>query len=146
MKFRQAIGAIILDKNDNIIVFQRRDYPENWQGPEGGIDEKETVTEALYRELKEEIDLNSDEFDVLIETKEFIRYFFEGGRQKFGFDGQEKKFFLVKLKTDKIFKFDNTKEIEFSSSKIMKAEDLLKKVPDFKKNMYEKVLKEFKLL
>lgn len=146
MKFRKAIGAIVLDKNNNIIAFQRRDFPDSWQSPEGGIDEGETPKEALFRELKEEINLKKNEYEIIKETKEPIRYFFnENDKVRLGFDGQEKKFYLIKLNTDKTFKFDNTDEIEFISSKIMEAKELLEKVPIFKKEMYKKIIEEFKL-
>ncbi len=145
MKFRRAIGAIILDKNNNIVSFQRTDFPDNWQEPEGGIDENETAIEALFRELYEEINIDKDDFEIINETKQFIQYLFPNG-EKFGYDGQEKKFFLVRLNKDKIFKFDNTEEIEFLNYKNMSANELLNSVPKFKKQMYETVLKEFKLL
>lgn len=145
MKFRRAVGAIVLDKNNNIICFQRSDFPESWQEPEGGIDNNETPVEALYRELYEEINLDKNDFEIIKETKKFIPYLFVDG-QKFGYDGQEKKFFLIKLNKDKNFKFDNTKEIEFSAHKIVTAEELLDKVPEFKRNMYREVLKEFEFL
>lgn len=145
MKLRRGIGAIILDKNGDVIVFQRRDFPESWQSPEGGVDEGETPIEALVRELYEEVNLKKDEYAIIGETKEFIPYLFDSGK-KFGFDGQEKKFYLVKLKADKEFKFDNTDEIEFMSSKIIKAKDILERIPTFKKEMYEKVLREFEMI
>lgn len=147
MNLRKAIGAIILDINDNIITFQRSDFNNTWQEPEGGIDIDETPSEALYRELWEEINLNKDDFTILKETKNFIPYLFsKNNKKKFNFDGQEKKFFLIKLKSDKInFKYNNTDEVEFISHKITTPKELLESVPYFKKNMYKKVLNEFNL-
>ncbi len=145
MTFRRAIGAIVLDKNNNIISFQRTDFPESWQEPEGGIDNEETPIDALYRELYEEININKDDFEIIKETRNFIQYLFPNG-QKFGYDGQEKKFFLIKLNKDKNFKFDNTEEVEFSNYKNMTAEELLNSVPKFKKEIYKTVLEEFGLL
>ena len=144
MNFRKGIGAIVLDKKGNIIVFQRNDYKDSWQGPEGGIDENETVIDALKRELWEEIGLSSEKYEILKETKDFIRYKFE--KPSMGFDGQDKKFFLIKLISEPNFKFDNKEdEIEFSNFKIIETKEMIKLAPTFKKEVYLKVLKEFDL-
>ncbi|MDR0571863.1 MAG: NUDIX domain-containing protein [Rickettsiales bacterium] len=147
-KFRKAVGAIILNKNSEILAFNRADFPDTWQGVEGGIDERETTLEALYRELFEEINLSREKFEIIKETKQFIKYLFNKGGEKFGFVGQEKKFYLVKIIDDfKDFKYDNsTQEVEFIGYKVMTAEALLNKVPPFKKEMYRSVLKEFGLI
>lgn len=147
MKFRKGIGAIVLDQDNEIITFQRADFKNNWQAPEGGVDENETSEEALYRELMEEIGINKNDFIILKKTKEFIKYPF--GEYKIpGFDGQEKQFFLIKLNIsiDK-FKYNNIQnEIEFINCKKTNSNELLHDIPYFKKEMYEKVLTEFGLL
>ncbi len=144
MKFRKGIGAIILDKNDNIIAFQRSDYRDNWQEPEGGIEENETPLEALKRELKEEVGLEETNYVILKKTKKFFRYSFD--KQFMGFDGQEKKFFLVKLLHEPHFTFNNKEdEIEFSDFKSMNSKELIRLAPKFKEKMYAKIIKEFNL-
>lgn len=147
MKFRKGVGAIILDQDDDIITFQRVDFKNNWQAPEGGIDEGETPEEAIYRELEEEIGLGKNDFLILKKTKGFIQYLFEENKIH-GFDGQEKQFFLIKLTVsiDK-FKYNNIPgEIEFINCRKTNINELLIHVPSFKKEMYEKVLEEFGFL
>ncbi|GHU28429.1 RNA pyrophosphohydrolase [Bacilli bacterium] len=148
MNLRKAIGAVILDNNNNIVVFQRSDFPENWQCPEGGIDEDETPEEALARELQEEIGLTPEKFVILGKTKNFIPYLFKDGKSKYGFDGQEKQFFLVKLTGQPVeFKYDNNiEEIEFLGHKTIQVNKLIDLIPDFKKDLYREVLMEFGLL
>ena len=149
MKFRKAIGAIILNSKNQIIVFQRRDYPNSWQGPEGGIDGEETTIDALYRELYEEVGLKKEDFDIITTREEPFRYFFnEEAKNKFGIDGQEKYFFVIKLKDDNFnFKFDNKEdEIEFLNYKVLENnKDMLETVPLFKKDIYKEIIEYFNL-
>ena len=149
MKFRKAIGAIILNSKNQIIVFQRRDYPDSWQGPEGGIDGEETTIDALYRELYEEVGLKKEDFDIIATREEPFRYFFnEEAKNKFGIDGQEKYFFVIRLKDDNFkFKFDNKKdEIELLNYRILENnKDIFDIVPLFKKDIYKEIIKYFKL-
>ncbi|MDR1494628.1 MAG: NUDIX domain-containing protein [Rickettsiales bacterium] len=148
MRLRKAIGAIILGSRGGIIAFQRSDFPETWQCPEGGIDEGETPEEALARELEEEIGLDGKQFEIIGNTKSFIPYLFENGEQKYDFDGQEKMFFLVKLKnSSESFIYNReAEEIEFIDHKTVAAPELIELVPNFKKSLYRSVLEEFGML
>lgn len=149
MKFRKAIGTIILNSKNQIIVFQRSDFPDSWQGPEGGIEDKETILDALYRELYEEVGLEKKDFDIVATRDEPFRYFLDKeAKNKFGIDGQEKYFFIIKLKDDNFkFKFDNKKdEIEFLNYKVLENnKDMLKTVPLFKENIYKEIIEYFNL-
>ncbi|MDR1499007.1 MAG: thioredoxin-disulfide reductase [Rickettsiales bacterium] len=145
-ELRKAIGTIILDAEGKIIVFRRTDFPSSWQCPEGGIEKDEQPIDALYREVKEEIGLDRDDFEILSETKDFISYTYAKSNS-FPWGGQQKKFFLLKLnKNDKKFKYDNVPDcIEFSGYKSVTGEEFLKLAPAFKENLYETVLREFNL-
>lgn len=148
--FRLGIGAIILNQNKEIIAFRRVDFPENWQGPEGGLDQNESALEGLYREVKEEISLEKNMYSILKETTHFIPYLFKNVKANISKDfiGQKKKFFLLQLNNNFTkFQYDTLKnEQEFSEHKIMNALDLVKATPNFKKELYIKVLTEFGLL
>ena len=149
-EYRKGIGAIVLDRENNIVAFQRNDFNNSWQGVEGGCDDNEEAREALFREVKEEIGVDKANYDVIKEIDEFICYKFPNGiKKEINSIGQKKKFFLIKLKNDNQ-KFDfssfNPDGIEFKSSKILTAEELIESVPYFKKKMYEKVLRSFNLI
>jgi thioredoxin reductase (NADPH) len=141
--YRKAIGAIILDSDNNILAFRRSDFKDKYQGPEGGIDGDEEPIDALYRELWEEIGLARDEYEILRESKNFISY---RAPNILNYKGQQKKFFLVKLKNkNPKFKYDNTEHAEFLDYRIVKADEFLELISSFKKELYRIVLKEFEL-
>lgn len=149
-EYRKGIGAIVLSKDNKIIAFQRCDFDKNWQGVEGGCDSKEEPRETLFREIKEEIGLDKTDYNIIKEFNEFIPYKFPDGIKK-GINsiGQKKKFFLIKLKNENQ-KFDfssfNPDGNEFKDSKFVTAEELIKLVPQFKRDLYKKVLNGFGLI
>ena len=58
--------AIILRRSDGcVLVCERADYPGSWQFPQGGIDKGETDAEALEREVREEVSLTTDYYNVV---------------------------------------------------------------------------------
>jgi putative (di)nucleoside polyphosphate hydrolase len=57
------------------LLWARRIGGQNgWQFPQGGINEGESPEGALYRELEEEVGLNSDNVEVLASTRGWLRY------------------------------------------------------------------------
>lgn len=58
MRTPYNIHLYLYRKNENgfyeYAIFQRSDYPEYWQGVAGGVEEGETLLEAVKRECKEE--------------------------------------------------------------------------------------------
>jgi TDG/mug DNA glycosylase family protein len=69
---RSAVRALVLDKDDRILLVQFRDDAGQtwWATPGGGIDEGEDVESALRRELAEEIGLDEFELGPEIWTRE----------------------------------------------------------------------------
>ena len=52
LPMRDGVGVIILNKNDKVFVGKRKDNPgNNWQMPQGGVDEGEDYITAMKREL-----------------------------------------------------------------------------------------------
>lgn len=150
LKFREAVGILVLNTENKIVVFQRIDFPESWQAPEGGIDNNETPQEAMVREVYEEIGLKKEDYTILKQGSKAFTYLYADGNTKrhYGFDGQAKLFFLIKLNKEIEFQYEIIKEeSEFCNCKILEnAEDLLKLVPKFKRELYKNVLIDFGLI
>ena len=93
-RIRNAVRALVLDEEDNVLLvrfdWEGLGIPGGfWACPGGGIDPGETPTEALFRELEEELGLDSP--DVLGPIWQLTRLFPMGD-----FDGQTDLTFLVR--------------------------------------------------
>lgn len=142
--FRPNVAAIFEDSEGRILVGERADVEGAWQFPQGGIDDGETDEEALLREVDEEIGIGAELFEVL-EKRGGYRYRFAGDRIKHGkYHGQEQVYFRCRfLGSDRDFNLDSHHR-EFARVKWIRPEAFeMRWVPDFKKAVYAKVLKDF---
>lgn len=77
--YRPNVAAIVLSSSYpfecKIFIARRSDMDNIWQFPQGGIDKGESVKNALFRELKEEI--GTDEVEIIAEYPEWLSYDFE---------------------------------------------------------------------
>ena len=71
--FRPNVGIIVSDGMGKLL-WAKRIGQDAWQFPQGGIDAEESLETALYRELFEEVGLESQDVDILACTKEWLRY------------------------------------------------------------------------
>ena len=70
--FRPNVG-IILSNIEGRLLWARRIGQDAWQFPQGGMRSDETPTEAMYRELAEEVGLQQEQVDVIGETRGWLR-------------------------------------------------------------------------
>lgn len=71
--FRANVG-IILSNAEGHVFWARRLGQNAWQFPQGGIDERESPEEAMFRELREETGLAPEHVAVLGCTRSWLRY------------------------------------------------------------------------
>lgn len=149
--YRKGVGFMILNNDRKVWVGQRRDTgkligPNTWQMPQGGIDGTETPWQAALREMKEEI--GTVNIRLITESRDWISYDFPeelhttlwGGR----YVGQTQKWFLVEfLGKDSEINI-NTRHPEFIAWRWVDAGQLPALIVPFKRELYLKVLEEFK--
>ncbi|CAO5683320.1 MAG: RNA pyrophosphohydrolase [Holosporales bacterium] len=148
--YRKGVGVVILNQDNLIFVANRIDMPSAWQMPQGGIDEGEEPRDALFRELDEEIGTN--DIVILNETKDWLTYDFPLDIQKKMADiwgdsvlGQSQIWFLCQLKDPSRINL-KTEHPEFLEFRWVTPLEAFKCAIDFKKDLYECVLKEFLLI
>lgn len=71
--YRPNVG-IILCNAKNEVFWGKRIREHSWQFPQGGIDKGESPEQAMYRELYEEVGLQSQHVRILGRTKNWLRY------------------------------------------------------------------------
>ncbi len=149
--YRKGVGLMLLNQEGLVFVAKRADFVKTglntWQMPQGGIDQGESEIDALYRESMEEISLAKDNFNIITQTKELLRYdippsvFTPWDKAKY--KGQEQRWFLGLLKND-YYDFNlNTAEPEFCAWKWVSHLSLPNLAVDFKLKLYQDIVAEF---
>ncbi len=145
--YRPNVAAIIVSsaypKEKKVFVAERNDISGMWQFPQGGIDAGETPTQALFRELEEEI--GTDQIEVISEHPEWISYDFPKhvAKKMQPFHGQTQRYFLVRLKDESLVNLE-TEHPEFIDHKYVDVEQVLDMVARFKRPVYAQVMEYFK--
>ena len=91
--YRLNVAGILRNGHGQILVCERIREKGAWQFPQGGVDEGETLEDALRRELWEEIGVESGDYRI-VETRGPYHYLFGDGRKKRGHHGKEQHYFL----------------------------------------------------
>ena len=149
LPMRSGVGIIVLNNKNQVFVGKRKDNRgNNWQMPQGGIDEGENYINAMKRELVEETSIKSIKI-----LKEIDRiYMYELPNNLIGiiwkgkFRGQKQKWFITRfLDADSEINI-NTKNAEFIDWKWIEPNELPSVIVNFKKNLYIELLKEINLV
>lgn len=144
--FRPNVG-IILANNRGQVLWARRINQNSWQFPQGGIHAHETIEQALFRELYEEIGLRQQDVEVLACTRGWLRYRLPQKLVRKNSQplciGQKQKWFLLRLLSDESkVRMDNSSHPEFDGWRWVSYWYPLGQVISFKKEVYRRALKE----
>ena len=147
-QYRRCVGMMILNNKNEILVGRRIDHPSGyWQMPQGGIDLNENPEEAVWREMMEEIGTNkakliqiSDHwlnYDIPKDTLEKLPW----GKT---YVGQTQKWFVFRFTGQDSDINVSTENPEFSEWKWSKYESLVNNIVPFKREIYKRIINEFK--
>ena len=143
LPLRIGVGAIVLNKKNQVFVGKRKDNPvDKWQMPQGGVNDGEDLTSAMKRELNEETGIEN--IKILNEIDGWFEYelpnYLLGKIWRGKFRGQKQKWFIVKfLGDDEEINLEKDKP-EFIEWKWLDIENLPNVIVDFKKKVYEQLL------
>lgn len=148
VRYRPNVAALIVNSVGNLLICERWMIPGAWQFPQGGVDDGETLEQALFREVREEVGLGAKHYDV-IERRDGYRYLYpqhvRGKKlRKHGSHGQEQSYFLCHLKPDAPQVNVKQKQREFRAYRwILPIEFDLDWLPAFKRDVYREVMRDF---
>lgn len=146
-KYRLNVAAIIMDENypskKLFLLAKRSDLEGIWQFPQGGVDENESLSDALFRELLEEIGTNN--LDLIASYPKPMKYDFPPfAKQRFNdYKGQVQHYFLLKLKNNKDLSLDVAVP-EFDEFCFVDETTLWQKANELKKPLYQEAIAYFK--
>jgi putative (di)nucleoside polyphosphate hydrolase len=148
VRYRSNVAALIVREDGSLLICERWTIPGAWQFPQGGVDPGETLEQALFREVKEEIGIGPKHYRILTKRTGYRYLYPEATRQKklrkHGNQGQEQTYFLCELNPDAPPVDVNQKPREFRAYRwIDPSEFDLDWLPPFKRDVYRQVMLDF---
>lgn len=144
--FRLNVGIILANK-ENLLFWGRRVGQDAWQFPQGGVNENETIEQALYRELHEEVGLEQKDVSIIAESKGLLSYRLPPRLVRADKPlciGQKQKWYLLRLEsTDDAIALERSHKPEFDGWAWVKYWYPLHQVVAFKREVYRQALTEF---
>ena len=146
---RSGVGIVVLNNQNKVFVGKRKDNPvDNWQMPQGGVDNGEDYLSAMKRELFEETGIKN--YKIIKEIEGMTEYelpdYLLGKIWKGKYRGQRQKWFVIRfLGHDQDINL-NTSKPEFIDWKWTNIDDLPSIIVDFKKKLYMKLVPKIKLI
>jgi putative (di)nucleoside polyphosphate hydrolase len=148
VRYRPNVAALVVNSEGSLLICERWSIPGAWQFPQGGVDGGETLEQALFREVREEIGLEPKHYEV-IGMRQGYRYLYPKDARskklrKHGSHGQEQTYFLCQLKSDAPQVNVNQRQPEFRAYRwILPVEFDLDWLPPFKRDVYREVMRDF---
>lgn len=144
--YRLNVGMIIINK-ENKVFWGRRVGQKSWQFPQGGINENESLTDAMLRELQEETGLKPEHIEIVTQTNDWLLYDLPKRYRRHNTlplcVGQKQHWFLLRLlaEDDNIDLNANSKA-EFDAYRWVDYWYPIRKVIYFKRDVYHHALSE----
>lgn len=142
--YRKNVGLVVFNSRGEVLVGARIGMKDNWQFPQGGIDEGEEPKDAALRELYEEVGIQNAEF--VFENPDWISYDFPKDldiRMAKKYSGQIQKWFLLYWDHPANECNLHIHEQEFETVKFIPFPSCVDTIVSFKREAYVKLIEVF---
>lgn len=96
--WRNNVAALIVDEKGNLLLGGNPGDNSHWHVPQGGVRSKESLFEAVLREVKEEVGLQAEQLHYLASVGGF-RYRYRAKNRKSAYwAGQQQSYFLFRCR------------------------------------------------
>lgn len=138
-KYRPNVVGMIVNQNDEVLIFNRLGNYDYWGLPQGGIDGREGAERAIQREMKEETGLK--DLQIIGCFPNICSYIWPKHYTNRGYKGQRQTLFIMRYYGERnVVKFD---KLEHKAYKWVKLKDLIRSVSPIHKTNYELFLKKY---
>ncbi|MBM4196733.1 MAG: RNA pyrophosphohydrolase [Gammaproteobacteria bacterium] len=144
--YRANVGIVVSD-DEGLVLLGGRVGQQGWQFPQGGIRQRESPEQAMFRELNEEIGLGEQDVRILAVTRGWLRYrlperYVRRDTQPLCI-GQKQRWFLLQLVAPKSrLHLDSTSTPEFDRWRWAGYWEPAFEVIHFKRAVYRKALQQ----
>lgn len=150
LTYRSAIGIVVANSRNQVLLGRRNDMENQWQFPQGGVDENEESHNAVFRELEEETGIRRESVEIICNTREYIKYDYPTNvvqelnvNKSWQYAGQQVQFFLLRFHgTDEKIDVQSVQKPEFDTWKWVEYWEPVKLIVEFKRDLYLKALME----
>lgn len=144
----RANVAIILHNSCGQVLWAQRSKLDGWQFPQGGIRPDETPKQAMYRELREEIGLGTQQVQIVAASKYWLHYHLPESLVRRDRHpvcvGQKQRWYLLALTgAESDINLNHTSNPEFCRWRWVEYWYPLCEVVSFKRAVYRTVLEDF---
>lgn len=99
--FRKGVSALITNSKNEFLLVNLESFAEHFFAiPGGGLESNESITDAVYREIQEELGIDKQSLELVGMCKEPLQFKFKTkklNRDGIEYDGSERYFFGFKL-------------------------------------------------
>lgn len=95
--YRKGVSALIVNKKDEFLIVNLKSFEDKYFAiPGGGVEDGETLEDAVYREIKEELGIGNDSLEYVGKSESPLSFKFKTikinneGRE---YEGSERHFF-----------------------------------------------------
>jgi len=150
--YRPNVGIILLN-SENEVFWARRCGHDGWQFPQGGVKSNESLKQALFRELHEEVGLEPEHVQVVARTQRWLRYDLPvsylkrlRSRNNRKFRGQKQIWYLLRLTgNESEVRLDKSTRPEFDHWIWKDWSTAIDEIIDFKRGVYRRAYLELKV-